>query len=81
MLGDKMYKVSDNYKNQIEQSTSLSPQSKIIVDGIEYTGKILKTSPKLKHQSTSLFGGFPTKTCNFEIYDFNNELKGAYDND
>ena len=46
-----MYAITENYKNQIENNTSLSPQSKIIVDGIEYAGDIIKTAPKFKHQN------------------------------
>ncbi len=69
-----MYKVSEKYKDFLENSFGLSPKSKIIVDGVTYDGKFIKETPKFNHQNDSMFGGFPTKTCSFEIYDLNNEL-------
>ena len=69
-----MYKVSEKYKDFLENSLGLSPKSKIIVDGVTYDGKFIKETPKFNHQNDSMFGGFPTKTCSFEIYDLNNEL-------
>lgn len=69
-----MYAISNNYKNLIENSLSLSPKSKIVVDNIEYTGNVLKTYPKISHKNSSMIGGFPSKTCSFEIYDFDNNL-------
>lgn len=69
-----MYAISNGYKNLIESSLSLSPKSKIVVDNIEYTGSVLKTYPKISHKTTNMIGGFPTKTCSFEIYDVNNNL-------
>ena len=70
----KMYAISNDYKNLIENSLSLSPKSKIVVNGIEYTGSILKSYPKITHKNTTMIGGFPAKTCSFEIYDINNNL-------
>lgn len=69
-----MYTISNNYKNLIENSLSLSPKSKIIVNNIEYSGTDLKTYPKIIHKASKMIGGFPEKTCSFEIYDINNTL-------
>lgn len=69
-----MYAISNNYKNLIENSLSLSPKSKIVVDNTEYDGSILKTYPKITHKNSTMIGGFPAKTCSFEIYDINNNL-------
>lgn len=69
-----MYAISNDYKNLIETSLSLSPKSKIVVDNVEYTGSVLKSYPKISHKTTNMIGGFPTKTCSFEIYDVNNNL-------
>lgn len=69
-----MYAISNGYKNLIENSLSLSPKSKIVVDNVEYTGAVLKSYPKISHKTTNMIGGFPTKTCSFEIYDTNNNL-------
>lgn len=69
-----MYAISNGYKNLIENSLSLSPKSKIVVDNVEYTGAVLKSYPKISHKTTNMIGGFPTKTCSFEIYDINNNL-------
>ena len=69
-----MYAISNNYKNLIENNLSLSPKSKIVVDNVEYTGSVLKSYPRISHKTTNMIGGFPTKTCSFEIYDINNNL-------
>lgn len=69
-----MYSISNSYKNHIENDLSFSPKSKIVVDGIEYLGDVIKTTPVISHSNTKMIGGFPAKTCKFEIYDFNNEL-------
>ena len=69
-----MYAISNDYKNLIENSLSLSPKSKIVVDNTEYDGSILKTYPKITHKNSTMIGGFPAKTCSFEIYDINNNL-------
>ena len=69
-----MYKISDEYKNYVETKTSISPKCKISVDGIEYTGQIIKTAPKISHKNEKMIGGFPTRTCSFEIYDLDNSF-------
>ena len=69
-----MQNVSNEYKNLINANLSLSPKSKIIVDGVEYGGDVIKTSPKLSHSNTTFIGGFPAKTVSFDIYNLNNDL-------
>lgn len=66
--------VSENYKNKINNTLALSPYSKVVVDGVEYLGDVIKASPKFKHSNDKFIGGFPIKTLDFEIYDFNNNL-------
>ena len=68
-----MISSSSAYKTQLD-TTSLSPKAKIIVDGVEYLGDVIKEVPKIKHSSTKFIGTFPVKTVNFSIYDFENEL-------
>lgn len=68
-----MYTITNNYKNELEEKTSIKSKSKIIVNNIEYTS-IIKTTPKISHKSNSMFGGFPIKTCSFEIYDLDGNL-------
>lgn len=68
-----MITVSQDYKNQLN-GNSLTPKSKIVVDGNEYLGNVIKTCPKISHSSTSFIGGFPSKTVNFEIFDINSNL-------
>lgn len=68
-----MYAISNNYKNELEQKTSLKTKSKIVVDNVEYVSKI-KTTPKVTHKNSAMIGGFPIKTCSFEIYDVNGNL-------
>lgn len=68
-----MYAISNNYKNELEQKTSLKTKSKIVVDNVEYISEI-KTTPKISHKTNSMFGGFPIKTCSFEIYDIDGNL-------
>lgn len=69
-----MQSVSEKYKNILKTSLSLSPKSKIVVDGVEYVGDVIKTSPKISHSSSSFIGGFPAKTITFDIYNLNNDL-------
>ena len=65
-----MYKISEKYQNYLENELSLSTKSKIVVDGKEYLSNIIKTTPKISHKNEKMIGGFPTKTCSFEIYNF-----------
>lgn len=69
-----MINVSNNYKNELNTKLSFSPKSKIVVNGVEYLGDVIKTSPKISHSNTSFIGGFPAKTLSFDIYNLNNDL-------
>lgn len=69
-----MISVSSDYKNYISDNTAVSAQNKIIVDGVEYLGDVLKTYPKISHSSSKICGSFPVKTVSFEIYDLENCL-------
>ncbi|MCQ2484751.1 MAG: hypothetical protein MJ168_05395 [Clostridia bacterium] len=69
--------------NYINSNYTRTPKSKIVVmdelgtetDGITYTGEAdLVTYPKINHTTTQLIGGFPSKTCEFEIYNRNNTI-------
>lgn len=68
-----MQNISNDYKNELEQKTSIKSKSKIVVDNVEYTS-IIKTTPKLSHKNSTMFGGFSIKTCSFEIHDINGNL-------
>lgn len=68
-----MYAINNNYKNELEQKLSLKTKSKIVVDDIEYISEI-KTTPKITHKNSTMIGGFPIKTCSFEVYDVNGNL-------
>lgn len=68
-----MISVTNDYLNQLNNN-SLTPKSKIIVDGVEYLGNIIKETPKIKHSATKPFGTFPAKTLSFSIYDLNNNI-------
>lgn len=68
-----MISVSNNYLTELNK-TAISSKSKIVVDGVEYLGNVIKTTPKISHSATASCGSFPKKTVSFEIYDFNNNL-------
>ena len=69
-----MYNPGTNYINHIKNNYTRTPKSKIVVktsDNTEYTytgEDFLVTYPKINHTTTQLIGGFPAKTCEFEIY-------------
>lgn len=69
-----MQTVSNTYKEYLNSTLSLSPKSKIVVGGTEYLGDVIMSSPKISHSNTSFIGGFPSKTCSFELYNPNNEI-------
>lgn len=69
-----MQKVSNTYKNYLKETLSLSPKSKIVVDGVEYLGDVIMASPKVSHSNPSFIGGFPSKTCSFELHNPNNNI-------
>lgn len=67
----------NTYLNFISNNYTRTPKSKIVVfdelgseeDGTTYYGTTdLVTFPKTEHTTTQLIGGFPAKTCEFEIY-------------
>lgn len=64
-----MYAISENYKNYINSSLSRTPKSKVVIDGVEYLDNVLMTTPSISHSNESFIGGFPSKTCSFEIKD------------
>ena len=69
-----MQTVSNSYKEYLNTSLSISPKSKIVVDGVAYEGDVIKTSPKISHSNSSFIGGFTAKTVSFDIYNLNNNL-------
>ena len=69
-----MQKVSNTYKNYLENTLSLSPKSKIVVGETEYLGNVIMSTPKITHSNSSFIGGFPSKTCSFELYNPNNDI-------
>ncbi len=69
-----MIQISNELKNKLNTSTSIKIKNKIVVGTTEYDSSIIKTYPKLSHKNSSVFGGFPSKTCSFEIYNHNNNI-------
>lgn len=69
-----MNAVSSNYKELINTSLSLTPKFKIVIDGVEYLSNVIKAYPKISHSNTRFIGGFPAKTLEMEIYDFEDNL-------
>lgn len=64
-----MYAISEKYKNYINSSLSRTPKSKVVIDGVEYLDNVLMSTPKISHSNETMIGGFPSKTCSFEIKD------------
>ena len=64
-----MYAISDKYKNYINSSLARTPKSKVVIDGVEYLDNVLMSTPKISHSNETMIGGFPSKTCSFEIKD------------
>lgn len=69
-----MYTVSNNYKAYIESSLSRAPKSKVVIDGVEYGDDVLMSCPSISHENQTMIGGFPSKTCSFEILDTSESL-------
>lgn len=69
-----MIQISNELKNKLNTSTSIKVKNKIVVGTTEYDSSIIKTSPKISHKNSSVFGGFPSKTCSFEIYNHNSNI-------
>lgn len=64
-----MYAISNNYKSYINSSLSRTPKSKVVIDGVEYLDNVLMSTPKISHTNDTFIGGFPSKTCQFDIKD------------
>ncbi len=70
-----MYAASTSYKNYIASSRVRAAKSKIVVGGVTYTGQQhLRTYPKISHSNSKMIGGFPSKSCEFEIYNLNGSV-------
>ena len=69
-----MYAISNNYKTYINSSLSRTPKSKVVIEGVEYLDNVLMSTPKISHNNETMIGGFPSKTCTFEIKDENGTL-------
>ncbi len=71
-----MYNVSQNYLNYINDTNIIgrTMKNKVVIDGIEYLSDIIKTNPKISHQATSFIGGFPAKSCEFEILNLDGSI-------
>jgi len=68
-----MIRPSNNYID-ILNSSSISPKVKIVVDGVEYYGDVIKTSPKFNHSATKIIGCFPIKTASFEMFNLEGNI-------
>lgn len=63
-----MYNVSEAYRAHIANSTVRLAHSKIVVDGVEYTGRDhLKKYPSISCTG-EFIGSFPAKECTFEMF-------------
>ncbi len=70
-----MYNPGGEYLSYIKDSIIRQPRSKIVVDGKTYTGlEHLVSFPKITHETEKMIGGFPAKTCEFEIYNLDGTL-------
>jgi hypothetical protein len=71
-----MYNVSQNFLDYINNPNNIgrTVQNKVVIDGIEYFSDSLKTNPKIKQEATSFIGGFPSKTCEFEILNLDGSI-------
>ena len=68
-----MINISEDYKNILNKKTSLKSRSKIVVENREYISEI-KSSPKISHKNKTIIGGFPIKTCSFELMNTENNV-------
>lgn len=64
-----MYNISNNYKTYINNSLSRVSKSKVVIDNVEYLDNVLMSTPSISHDNETFIGGFPSKTCTFEIKD------------
>lgn len=69
-----MYAISNNYASYINTSLSRQSKSKVVIDGVDYLDNVLMSTPKISHSNDTFIGGFPSKTCSFEIYDASGTL-------
>lgn len=71
-----MHNVSQNYLDFINDNNNIgrSMKNKVVIDNVEYLSDIIKTNPKISHKATSFIGGFPAKTCEFEILNLDGSL-------
>ena len=69
-----MYAISEKYKTYIDSSLSRTPKSKIVIDGVEYLDNVLMSAPQISHSNDTFIGGFPSKTCSFDIKDLDGTL-------
>jgi AbrB family looped-hinge helix DNA binding protein len=49
-------------------------KNKVVIDNVEYFSDVIKSNPKISHKATSFIGGFPAKTCEFEILNLDGSL-------
>lgn len=69
-----MYIPSEKYITA-SKKINRNPKSKIVVDGVEYTGMdIIKVHPVISHEATKMIGDFPTKSCKFTLFNRNNQI-------
>lgn len=70
-----MYLASTKYLTHIDTSIVRTPCSKVVIDGVEYSGRThLKIYPKISHATPKMIGGFSAATCEFEIYNLDGNL-------
>lgn len=71
-----MYSVSKNYLDFINDTNNIgrTMKNKVVIDGVEYLSNIIKSNPKISHKATTFIGGFPVKTCEFEILNLDGTL-------
>ena len=69
-----MYPVSNKYKNEILRS-GRQTKSYIVIDNIKYDStNNLKSYPKIENNASSLFGGFPSKSYEMNLINYDNVL-------
>ena len=71
-----MFNVSQAYLNFINDENNIgrSMKNKVVIDGVEYLSDTIKSNPKISHKATTFIGGFPAKTCDFEILNLDGSL-------
>ena len=71
-----MQNVSKIYLDFINDSNNIgrNMRNKVVIDNVEYLSDVIKSNPKISHKATSCIGGFPAKTCDFEILNLDGSL-------